>query len=306
MYVLGVDGGGTKTQCHVADLKGNLIGEGFGGEANYQLCGIEIAEASIGNAIQNALEAANVTLEQITYAVFGLSGADEACDFEVLQPMCKRLVKDVPHEILNDTWIGLRSGGDFGVVSICGTGAAHAGVSKEGQKLILRNLDFELGNRGGGGEIVSEALHYAFRSNEETYLKTGLEDVMPSLFGVETMDQVCDVMRKDWIPSQVAYKIPIEVFRLAEEGDQVSIDIIESMGRTEGQYAAGVIKRLSMETLQVPVVLIGSLFKTDNPLLIDPYMREIHKIAPSAYKVIPDVAPVVGAVLLALDEVNHD
>lgn len=305
MYVMGIDGGGTKTQCLITDLNGQVKGEGFGGEANYQLCGKEIAEASIRTAINHALNSAGIEIKEVKYAVFGLSGADEPLDFEVLEPICKSIMGEIPHEVLNDTWIGLASGSPYGVVSICGTGAAHAGVTPDGVRHILRNLDYELGNKGGGGEIVSQALHYAFRSDELTYKKTKLETVIPEVFGVKSLDEVSMIIREKWIPKDVAFQIPIKVFALANEGDEVATEIIRDMGRTEGLYAAGVIKKLGLEDLEVPMVLIGSLFKTDNPILTGAYMDAVHEIAPKAVKVIPTVAPVEGAIQLAIKEVQN-
>lgn len=302
-YYLGLDAGGTKTQCFIGDAKGRVLGEGFGGPGNYQLIGIEAAKASINTAITLALKAAKLNLEDITYGVFGLSGADEAIDFRVLEPMCKSIMGKVQHHIMNDTWIGLRTGAEFGVISICGTGAAHAGKNKEGDSLILRNLYYTLGNLGGGSEVVDKALHFAFRSDEGTYLKTKLEVVIPSLFKVETMDEVCEIIRgnEETVPDDVAYHIPIETMRLATEGDLVAGQIIRDMGKEEGRYAAALINRLGLNEEAVPLVLIGSMFATQNPLLIDPYLEEAKKAASEAYIIVPQDPPVLGALKLAIE-----
>lgn len=69
-----------------------------------------------------------------------------------------------------------------------------------------------------------------------------------------------------------------------------------------GQYALGVIKRLHLEDEKVPVVLIGSLFKTEEPLLVDAYMNEILQTAPLAYPVYPVKSPAMGAIGLILDK----
>ncbi len=51
-------------------------------------------------------------------------------------------------------------------------------------------------------------------------------------------------------------------------------------------------------------MLIGSLFQTKEPLLVDAYLSSLRETAPGAYAVIPDVPPVMGAVALALDFVR--
>lgn len=122
MYVMGVDVGGSKTHCVIADENGISIAEGFGRAGNYQVCGVETASDSMCTAVEAALQAAGASLEDIAYAVFGISGADEPEDFEVLTPMVRKIMGDTPFQIVHDAWIGLRTGTEdyVGVVSICG------------------------------------------------------------------------------------------------------------------------------------------------------------------------------------------
>lgn len=304
-YYFGIDGGGTKTHCYIGNEEGEMISEGFGGRANYQTCGEDIAKTSIEEALNQALSKAGISLSDLSYGVLGLSGADEACDFVILNRICKEILGEVPFKVLNDTWIGLRTGAKFGVISICGTGAAHAAISPNLETAILRNIDFETGNRGGGSEVVSNALHYAFRSNEGTYTKSLLEKEIISIFEVETMDQVCELVREDKISDEILYKIPVKTFELASLGDEVAVEIIRDMGYTEGLYASALINRLGMQDLEVPMVLIGGLFKTNHPVLINSYMEAVRKVAPKAFPVIPEEAPVLGALKLAIEEIDY-
>lgn len=302
-YYLGLDAGATKTQVVIGDQNYQVLGTGMSGPGNYQLCGIEAAKASFSEAINKAIKDAGIEFSDIVYAVLGISGADEQVDLDILEPACKEIMGDVPHEVIHDSWLGLRNGAKYGVVSICGTGAGHAGKNKEGKKAQLRNLSFQMGNVGGGGEVVDLALHYAFRSNEGTYKKSKLEDAMIKIFGVNTFEEISGIMRAndDYVPEEFVYPIPIETMRLASEGDEVAREIISGMGREEGRYAAAIIKRLGLEEDDVPMVLIGSMFKTGNDLLIGPYMEEVNKVAKGAFPVIPEEAPVIGALKLAIE-----
>ncbi|MDE7238247.1 MAG: hypothetical protein K2N41_00870 [Lachnospiraceae bacterium] len=197
---------------------------------------------------------------------------------------------------------GERKGVIEGVVSICGTGAAHAGMNGRGERLTLRNLDYITGNCGGGAELCERALHYAFRSEEGTYDKSLLEELIPPVFGVKTMEEVCGLIKNDGPNEKQRYSIPIVVFEAAKRGDAVAAKLLSDMGREEGRYAAAVIKRLEMTEKKVPVVLIGSLFQTGERLLIDAYMEQVHRAAPQAYPVILKEEPVLGAVRFALDK----
>ena len=300
-YYFGIDGGGTKTQCYVGDEHGNILGKGQGGPCNYQTVGMIQAQKSIEEAFNEAIIHSDIKKEQLVSGILGLSGADEPKDFQILNTLCDNIFDDISYKVMNDTWIGLRTGSSFGVVSICGTGAGHAGKTRKGESYILRNLTYELGNRGGGGELYEKALHFAFRSNEGTYKKTRLEELLLRVFNVNNMDEVAHSIRTNMFTETMQFEIPVGVFKLAEEGDTVALEIIREMGYTEGLYARSVIQRLEMEHEAVPMVLIGSIFKTGFKPLIDAYLCAVHEVAPEAYPVIPTMDPVHGALLLAVE-----
>lgn len=302
MYVLGIDAGGTKTHCVIADENENILAEGLAGASQHQLFGIRQTEKNLQLAVSAALKEADLTLQDLSYAVLGMSGADGEDDLALLNPAAEKVLPGVPFRVVHDAWIGMYSAlkEPFGVVSICGTGAGHAGRNRQGDELTLRNLDYRLGNYGGGGDLVEKALHYAFRSDEETYEKSALEAAVPPIFGVSTMEDVCRLLKQNPLSDKERYQLPITVFQLANSGDSVCRMLIQDLGHEEGLYAAAVIRRLHMENEQVPVVLIGSLFHSDDPLLLDPFMDAVHTAAPAAYPVLPTRKPVTGAVRMAL------
>lgn len=331
MYVMGVDAGGTKTRCMICDEKEHIVGRGEAGASQHQMYGIAQTKENLTLAVERALTQAELCLSDISYAVLGMSGADGEDDFALLIPAVGEVLSDVPYEVLHDSWIGLRAalGGAAeetaesgtmegcaagngganglieGVVSICGTGAAHAGMNRRGERLTLRNLDYITGNCGGGGELCKKALHYAFRSEEGTYDKSLLEELIPPVFGVKTMEEVCGLIKNDGPNEKQRYDIPIVVFEAAKRGDGVAAKLLSDMGREEGRYAAAVIKKLGMTEKKVPVVLIGSLFQTGERLLIDAYMEQVHMAAPQAYPVILKEEPVLGAIRFALDKMRR-
>ena len=302
MYVLGIDAGGTKTHCVIADENENILAEGLAGASQHQLFGIRQTEKNLQLAVSAALKEADLTLQDLSYAVLGMSGADGEDDLALLNPAAEKVLPGVPFRVVHDAWIGMYSAlkEPFGVVSICGTGAGHAGRNRQGDELTLRNLDYRLGNYGGGGDLVEKALHYAFRSDEGTYEKSALEAAVPPIFGVSTMEDVCRLLKQNPLSDKERYQLPITVFQLANSGDSVCRMLIQDLGHEEGLYAAAVIRRLHMENEQVPVVLIGSLFHSDDPLLLNPFMEAVRSAAPAAYPVLPTRKPVTGAVRMAL------
>jgi N-acetylglucosamine kinase-like BadF-type ATPase len=306
MYIAGIDGGGTSTCCVIGDEKGNVLSEGTGAPSNYQVIGIDAARSSVWNSLSEAMVKINIDLGRLDYVYLGLAGADIEPDFKVLNEMCKQMLGNVPFKVVNDCWVGLRAGipENYGIVTICGTGTNTAGRTRDGREVILRSMSYELGNRGGGIDVSRDALHHAYRSEEGTGPKTRLETVLPEILGFKSLADMVEPVRMGQADCARMYKIPPAVFELASEGDRVCQDILVSMGRTIGELATGVIKKLGLEKEEIPVTLVGGLTKGRNPLLVDEYITTVHRAAPYAHISISKLEPVMGAYLLGLEAVG--
>src|SRR5579863_3623706 len=74
-YSLGLDGGGTKTDCVLLDAQGAVIGEGRGGPANPLRCGFDAAFSSLRAAAAKAIAAGRIRPSDVTRVCAGLAGA---------------------------------------------------------------------------------------------------------------------------------------------------------------------------------------------------------------------------------------
>ncbi len=306
-YVAAIDGGATKTRCLIGDLNGNILGDYTLGASNHQTAGPEQAREILENVYLKALEQAQLTNNEIKFAYLGLSGADLPSDFNLLNKFCIDIFKEIPFKVVNDAWIAMRSGlkGTWGAISICGTGSNSAACSPDGRANILSALSYELGNYGGGGHIAEKALHYAFRAHEGTGGETALVKELPALLGTDDMDDLLTKFYpKRLIDEEDIKKISPLVFALANKRDRVCQKILMDMGHVLGEMTAGVIKKVGMENLKVPVVLGGSVYRGDNPLLIDELTTTVHREVPDAYFIVPVLPPAAGAYLSALDSVG--
>lgn len=305
-YVLGIDGGGTKTRGILMDLDGKLIGDMVVGPSNYHTYGIELASEAISAIFEEVKTC--ISLESLKFVYLGLSGADVPEDFNILNAALAPIFGSVPFKVENDTWCVLQSAQSqsWGAVSIYGTGANAGAVSESGEKHILRALNYTAGGYGGGYEMAMSALHFAFRSEEETYKKTALEDEIPKLLSVKDMASVVPlVFPEHGIPYEKILKITPLLFQLALKKDAVCLEILHHFGKVQGEMVSGLIKRAKLQDKNVPVVLGGSVYKGVSSAFIDAMMQEIQKTAPKAYAVIPDLPPVAGAVLSAFNAIGH-
>ncbi len=306
--VVGVDGGGTKTHVAVANEAGDLLGFSANGASNWEMVGLVGAATAITRAVQTALGESGAVADDVDAAVFGLAGVDWPSDEERLMPLVTRLRLRGPSAVTNDSLIALRAGTarSWGVVIISGTGAVAAGRNKAGETFRTLGLGWEFGDWGSASDIAQEALRGVANAYTGRGPETTLTAAMCAYVGAESAADLLErasrgapgLSHDDYEDPRVA---PL-VIREAERGDAVARDILDRAGASLGESAALVARRLSMESEPFHVVLAGGLFRNESRLVDEAIEVAVRRVAHRASLVRLDTAPVVGAVLTALEK----
>ncbi|MBC7099413.1 ATPase [Candidatus Bipolaricaulota bacterium] len=311
-YVLGLDAGGTKTLALVADEEGHVLGVGRGGPANHQVVGLKPALAEIGRACRSALGEAGLS-PPVDLAVFGLAGADLPMDFELLAPAVRKLGFAKGVRVENDAMIALRAGTrrGWGVVVVCGTGFNAAGLSPDGRGFRLPGLGWISGDWGGGMDLAREAVRAVARAWDGRGRPTLLSELLLSALGLPSAEELISALymgqlgRPGGLPEERLLELVPLVFEAAAQGDEVAQGLLVRLGEEAGRAAAAVIRHLGLEKTDVEVILAGGLLRGKSPLLFDTAVQTIHRTAPKALVKRLEVEPVVGAALLALEELKE-
>ncbi len=307
IYIAAFDGGGTKTRCIIGDETGHILADHCIGASNHQTVGFDGTKNILVELFEKSLKTAGIKAQDISMAYLGLSGADMEPDFIMLNKLCSEIFGPIPYRVVNDTWIAMRSGlkGNWGAVAICGTGANSAVIHPDGRRVILRALSYMLGGYGGGSDLAITALHHAFRADEGTGRTTLLTKFLPQTFGANDMEGLLKLLYpENKLGIEDLGKITPLIFELANKGDAVCQDLLSDMGGEMGEILGGLISRLEMENMEIPVVIGGNVFKGSGPILIDSFCCSLHKTAPYAFLVHSKFPPVAGAYLSAMDEMK--
>jgi N-acetylglucosamine kinase-like BadF-type ATPase len=100
-------------------------------------------------------------------------------------------------------------------------------------------------------------------------------------------------------------KFALQVFKIAESGDPEALNVLRWAGRELGDMACGVIRQLNLQTETFDIVMIGSIFK-GHSLIRETLATTVHQVASHATLVHLMAPPVVGAVLLGMEQVGVD
>lgn len=301
-YFLGVDVGSTKTHALVADESGQARGFGASGPGNHEAVGYDGLAAALRLATEQALAAAGLSIGRITAAGFGIAGLDWPSEEEPTRQVIRGLGLRAPFAQVNDTIIGLLAGSaeGWGVAVVSGTGCNCWGWDRTRRRI---------GRVTGHGQWVGEAagaselVHRAFLAMAYEWTRRGPPTALTPAFlqctGMRSLDELLEKVLTGQAELD-ASAAPL-VFQVATAGDAVASEVIRWAGSELGEMAKAVIRQLEFEPLEFDVVLVGSMYD-GGPLLIEPMRQTIQALAPGARLVRLTAPPVVGAVLLGMEQ----
>ena len=157
MPVLGIDVGGTKTVCLLADDDGRVVAEGREEGANLQGAGELVLEKVLHSVMERTLERAAVAPSAIC---LGIAGMDRSADEAVVRSIMRRIGYKARILVVNDALIALQAGvGDApGIVIVSGTGSIAYGRNAAGEAARAGGWGYVLGDEGSGYWIGRLAL----------------------------------------------------------------------------------------------------------------------------------------------------
>lgn len=300
-YYLGIDIGATKTAALICDEHGNFIGDGQGGPGNHETVGFEGMHNSIMEALNSALSQAQIQIDQIEGAGFGIAGYDWHSEESKMKEVILKTGLLAPFKMVNDVVLGLLAGTSegWGVAVVSGTGCNCRGWDREHKREgRVTGYGITMGEGAGGSELVHRAMQIIGYSWTKRLPPTALATAFIEMTGAKSLEDLIEGYTANYY-SIGADAAPL-VFRIAEEGDAVANDLVRWAGSELGEMANAVIRQLNFEEIEFEVALIGSMFKSGE-ILIKPMRETVHALAPKAKLIPAEVRPVLGAVLLGME-----
>ena len=319
-FLLGVDGGATKTLAAVLDLESKTVHLVHGGPSNQDAVGPRVAVEAMLGAADEAIERAGATSEELGAAVLAIAGTDTAAVARHV-----RSARTDAWIVVNDVvgaW-ATATGAGPGVAAISGTGSNVFGVGTDGRSWRAGGWGHLLGDEGSGYWLGLQSIRAVLHDRDATGPETALSDVAPDFFGLQSVEALAvHVYSKPLTKGEIA-AFAIETAKLAERGDAVACELYRRGARELGEQIVAVIRQTDLAgtghapaespaerrersagdgpgrpSASFPVGLIGSAFKA-GAVFVEPLAGAVHGAAPNARVSVVEMAPVGGSLLLA-------
>lgn len=309
--VIGIDGGGSKTDLAVLTLGGEVLFHARGSGTNPQTVGLDRSVAEIRRLASAALSV--IRDRPLLQTSIYLAGMDLPVEIEQFSSAIAQEAWAVGVDggralVDNDLFALLRSGTSSpdAVAVVCGTGINAVGVRADGRTARFPALGMISGDWGGGGDLGAYALWHAARSEDGRGPTTSLAELVPAAYGLGTVRDVTEGIHLGRIPAHSVADLTPVLFRAAAAGDEVAGSLIDRQADEIVILAVTALRRLDLLSAPVPVILGGGVLASNDARLLSRIRSALGEKAPTAHIQLVTTPPIVGAALLALEGAGAD
>lgn len=298
-FVVGVDGGGSKTRALVADERGTRVAEAGGDASAVRPGEAERSAGVIAGVVRDALAGAEPDARPRVLCV-GVAGVGRESEREALHDAL--VAHELAEEVLvqSDFLIALEDafGEGPGVLLIAGTGSSAFGRGPMGSQARCGGWGPVIGDEGSGAWIGRRALSVVAAASDGREPETALTGaILTATEGKEPADLIG--WAADASPAKLATLAPV-VFSVADAGDLRANAIVSMAVEELALHVRALARQLfADERAAIPVAFTGGLLQKGSS-----YRKRLeHRLktaVPGAQLHAGEVDPARGAVLTAV------
>ncbi|GGA66696.1 N-acetylglucosamine kinase [Ornithinibacillus halotolerans] len=305
-YVIGIDGGGTKTQVVLVDLNGKVLLNTTYGSTNPNAVTKQELNDTFQAIFQEMEENIPGSLEMVSSIFAGVSGAGSKASASLLTEIIAPFFSlNTKITVVPDSINALYSGtfGMPGIVQISGTGSITYGINERQEQGRVGGWGYLLGDEGSGYDVGKHGIQAVLKFLDGRGPETMLKNMLFKLYTISSGRELIDKIYYSDNPRLEISRISKLVFQAFEKEDTVAMTILRQVAHDIAQSIMTLDQKLFNKTEKVTVVLCGGLFS--NPTILPVLLRDALINYPKRMSlIIPEFPPVVGSVVgayLAID-----
>jgi len=304
-YVIGIDGGGTKTLMKLADLDGNLLAYCEGGPANMNSINRSVLEDTLTRLVSDGLKQIMGKQSDCRGLCLGMAGAGRPAEKQILKEILGRLGFNETAMVTDDAHIALYGGvgSDEGIILISGTGSICYGRNSHGEACRAGGWGYIIGDDGSGYDLGLSALKHTVRGFDKREENSLLSTMIMERLKIDSVDKLVSLIyRSDEGRKIIAGLAPV-VDEACRGGDYYAERILKNAVSELFKITEAVIKGLDLSNVPIQLAFGGSVLL--NSKYIGNNLRDIIAgLYPEIriFNVKSDAA--WGAVHMALDQMN--
>ena len=297
-YILGVDGGGTKTIIAIANETGKVVGLARTDSADVLNTSSQQVIEHLKNSTNKALSMARINKNDISSACFGMPAVgDVPGNKEKIQKLVRAIIPD--SIIVNDVRVALESAHPktAGMIVLAGTGAMA--MAKDNKNNIFRvdGWGEHVGDFGSGYFIGRMILQRAFKEYDGRVEETPILKMVKEFANVSDLRKILVNCKGTNVRAYIANfsKIACKIAQHGiKEGSKIILTAVEELSES----IRALINQLDFEP--IPLAYAGGLFNCE--YFRHKFMNSINHI--ERIKIIKSkFLPYIGALLISAKKI---
>jgi N-acetylglucosamine kinase-like BadF-type ATPase len=297
-YVLGLDGGGTKTECVLMDDAARVLARSRSGPSNPMRVGFGGALAAVCEAARSALNSVNIPPADVSAICAGLAGTGHADAERKMKRLLEEEFSGKTVIVCTDLELTLEATGEGpAIVLIAGTGSAAVGRDAHGQIARIGGHGPLLGDEGSAFDVGRRAAIAAIHEFDRTGVNSAIGKLILRELEVSTWHEVQSLAQG--VPDEVFPRIFPVIVRAADEGDPAARELLQDAAGDLATLVAALMERLKFHDQNFLLAKTGGMI--GRSLFFDQQMDErLRAIAPNAQFGAMAISPAESAARLAL------
>ncbi|SHE80122.1 N-acetylglucosamine kinase [Clostridium fallax] len=253
-YIIGVDGGGTKTEAVAYNLNGEKLGVSLKGYANL-LNGREEALKNILSSISDLTD--KFGIEGVEGLYLGIAGSEVGNNANIIGEEIKNKLS-LDSVVMNDGELALRAilKGEDGILTIAGTGSIAFGI-RENKSFRCGGWGHLLGDEGSGYKIAIDGIKRMIFEQDNSLEKSNMSKLIMKDLNINSVDEIVEFVYSS-SKDEIAKITPI-IAKLGEEGDPIAKEILIKEGKDLAKTTENVYKKLNFNSCYIG--LVGGVIK---------------------------------------------
>jgi N-acetylglucosamine kinase-like BadF-type ATPase len=268
-FLLGIDGGGTRSRAVLADPDGIPVAESRGRALNPLTVGWDAFRRNLGDLLGRLAVRESREAEALCAGLAGVGNR------EIRKQAAEhiRQVSGISNVyVITDAEAALWGAfsGEAGLLLIAGTGSICLGMNAEGRSARSGGFGYLLGDEGSGWWIAVEAVRQALKSIDGRARKTELADLFRRQFHLGDIRDIIPLLQNgDLKPVDLAAAVP-EIFNLIER-DPVAKEIVLRAGSHLAELVESTAVKLRLDTFAL--ALSGGLWDSPGKVMQEAFYR---------------------------------
>jgi len=271
-YVIGIDGGGTKTACLIRCLDTAnewrfVLHEG----SNPLSVGFKAMHDRLQAAIRQALETYAIPANEVAAVCAGLAGVrleeDRArAEAELRQVgLALHIPESTAYSVTTDLAVALRGamhpGDRGGILVIAGTGSNAIGVTAKGEWFRSGGWGHILGDEGSGYAIGLKALQAVCKAYDKRGPQTALTRLVTEALHLKDAQQLISFIYREKPDKDVIAAVAKQVMEAHKQSDGAAMRIMEEAADDLAQHVRSLFDQSGEFTESTSVMTTGSIFE---------------------------------------------